>query len=436
MCVERLDYYGLNHYLRYSTVKFVIMENNNKKRGPGRPRKMVIKTPKKRGRPKKEPKLPEVTSEILRDPNEIPDKYKLYWEEMPNEVKESPDKIKDLYLAWYKLGEEVINHPLKTIVVNGKTIDVSGNPVNIKNSLKKFCADEKTYEEAMKNHSILKKLLYQKRIAKIKLNTALSKQNGNKHNPILVYRQTDVLNLFGQWKDVDAVHYIITRDWKLGVTKKELREFQEVNAEVITHLRNKYAMKKKEFTIATETGRLESLSKLHHIFTQKFEKTPTTDISREIRGILDSVRKEVKGDEIKLTVDGKINIQATQVANKTIDQILSRLPLNLFIIGIVAARGGINPAEIIASLTNSYYSKYNAFGPLDNAPQAPSVQKHIQAYDWEQLSATIVEQKPPQTMQDYENSIEDVQCEIISDKKESALDIINKFKTSYRPIGG
>lgn len=412
------------------------MENSSK-RGPGRPRKKpAVKSPRKKvGRPRKTDKvLPKVTSEILRDPNVIPDKYQPYWDNMPTVVRESPDRVKDLFVNWVQLGDQCVNHPLKTIVVNGKQIDCSGNPVYFKQNLKKYGADKDTTVEALRRHAILKKVQHQKRAAKVKLNTALAELTGGKSNPILVYRQTDVLELFGQWKDVNAVHHIITKDWRLGVTKQELEEFMNVNAEAITHLRNKYAMRKKEFTIATDTGRLESLSTLHHAFTQKFAKTPTTEISREIRGILDAVRKEVKGDEIRLTVDGKINVQATQVANKTIDQILSRLPLNLFIIGIVAARGGINPAEIIASLTNSYYSKYNAFGPLDNAMQAPSVQKHIQAYDWEQLSATIVEQKPPQTIQEYESNIEDAQAEITTVKKANALDLINQFKASHKPI--
>lgn len=133
-----------------------------------------------------------------------------------------------------------------------------------------------------------------------------------------------------------------------------------------------------------------------------------------------------------MTIDGKIDVQATQMARETIDSVLSRLPINLMIIGIVAAKGNVNPAEIIASLTSSYYNGLNGFSKLDTSIQPPSIQKYIQAYNWEELKETISEQKPPQTLASYEEDIQD--AEIIEEKKSSALDLIKQFRENNKNI--
>ena len=90
-------------------------------------------------------------------------------------------------------------------------------------------------------------------------------------------------------------------------------------------------------------------------------KTKGIELSKELRAIIEQIRKEVKGEEIKLTVDGRIDINATIQANQTLHEFLQKLPINMIVIGLTAAKQGLNPASLIASLGNSYYSKFNGF---------------------------------------------------------------------------
>lgn len=404
-------------------------ENGKKKRG--RPRKKPLETgTKKRGRPKKKPKLD--TSKPVTSEN-AQEKYKEFWEEMPNEIREAPDFIKDMFVDWMRLDKQIRFHPEKIVFINGEPLDCGSKMADLRGRVLSLGGNAVDYEDALRRYKLIKTLSNKKASLKMRYKNALRKLNNGNLNPIIMEKGSDILELFGEWRNSAEVHSIINNDWGFDVTLPELKAFQKDNAEKIVLLKNKYVLRKKDFNLATDTGRLETLSNLLHTWTKKFQEKQSVDISREIRGVIEQARKEVKGDELKLTIDGKIDIQSMQVARDTIDSVLSRLPINLMIIGIVAAKGNINPAELIASLTNSYYKNFNGFNALSQTEQQPaSIQKFIQAYNWEELKGTIVEQKPPRTLASYEADIEDV--EIIKEQKSSALDLIKQFRENNKNI--
>jgi hypothetical protein len=117
-----------------------------------------------------------------------------------------------------------------------------------------------------------------------------------------------------------------------------------------------------------------------------FDQTKQIKYSTEIRGIIEQVRKEVKGDEIRLTVDGKIDITASIQANRTIQDFNQKLPINMFIISLVAAKKGINPMNLMAQLGNSFYSNYNGFNKLAGDDEEMKLPSHfINSYDWNEI---------------------------------------------------
>lgn len=117
-----------------------------------------------------------------------------------------------------------------------------------------------------------------------------------------------------------------------------------------------------------------------------FDETKQLKYSSEIIKIIEQVRKEVKGDEIRLTVDGKIDITASIQANRTIQDFNQKLPINMFIISLVAAKKGINPMNLMAQLGNSFYSNYNGFNKLAGEDEEMKLPSHfINSYDWNEI---------------------------------------------------
>lgn len=71
-------------------------------------------------------------------------------------------------------------------------------------------------------------------------------------------------------------------------------------------------MRSDRYKVATEAGRLEIINDCMTDLQLKYEEFwskgnvgSALNILKEIRALLEAARKEVKGNEIKLTVDGK-----------------------------------------------------------------------------------------------------------------------------------
>lgn len=76
---------------------------------------------------------------------------------------------------------------------------------------------------------------------------------------------------------------------------------------------------------------------------------------------MEQARKECKGEQLFLTVDGKIDINAMIHGQDNIAEALQKLPINMIVIGLVAAKAGINPASIMGQLASSYYKDHNGY---------------------------------------------------------------------------
>ena len=164
---------------------------------------------------------------------------------------------------------------------------------------------------------------------------------------------------------------------------------------------------------------------------KKFEKTQHIEVSKELRGIIEQIRREVKGDEIKLTVDGKIDINATIQANMTLNEVLQKLPINMIIIGLVAAKQNVNPAALIASLGNSYYSKINGFSKLYDKSEVQLPGKFIRQYDWDQLKRNheqfVEKTEQIEDIKVYEEIKEEVKP-LIETKRDEMKKLLNQYK--------
>lgn len=361
-------------------------------------------------------------------------KYNKYWKFMSHEVREAPDNIKRQWIKWYKLKESNNTDPDgyirwsndmdEEIVVSCKGIWKNSAKV-----LRRNGAPESIIEQGKLQSTRMKQKSQLQGSAKTVLNKMLNDFYGKtKKKSLLGLKEIEVLEMFGKWYNIEDVHNVIIREWHLPIQLGELKTFYKENIEKIEYLRTKYSKRKDQFHIATDTGRMEGISALYMYWRQAFNECPTIQVSQEMRKLIELAKKEVKGDEIVINLNGNIDVEATMQANRTIDDVLSKLPINLMVIGLVAAKANVNPVNIMASLTNSYYKNYNGFNKLDNKNQAPSMKKYIEAYSWENLVKTIDDTDREGTFSEYEEVTEQEEANFEEDKQ-SALELLNRYKT-------
>lgn len=308
---------------------------------------------------------------------------------LPDEFKNAPDEIREQYILWYEYGQQLDNHELRYYSVPDKhgeeiLLDCKGiAAANIK-KVKRLGGYTKAVEEEIRRRSsILHSLKTLKGNCAARYNFWL---NGSvrKNQNILEIKKEDVLEQFGNYKSIEQVLNIV-KEWGYATNKNALTEFYYNHLDDIQDRRIRFQAQEKDYYLSTGTGRIESLSYLFTELMKLFEESKHVKYSAELRAIIEQVRKEVKGDEIRLTVDGKIDITATVQANRTIQELNRKMPINMFIISLVAAKKGINPMNIMAQLGNSFYSNYNGFNTMVEEDDMKLPSHFINSYDWNEI---------------------------------------------------
>lgn len=219
------------------------------------------------------------------------------------------------------------------------------------------------------------------------LNTALGIKSRKPRN-IVDYTGT-IMELFGKFYTVTDVHNVLSKEYRIKVPEDELRKFYVEHRDLITKRRAEYVLNSKEFRIATETGRLEVLNRLLVEFEIKNKAAggSNLEISNMILRIVEQARKEVKGNELKMTVDGRIDVSATVHAESNVMDVMKHLSINALVIGLTAAKAGLNPAVLIGQLANSWYSQFNGFnGNIMEGKEVRLPSALIRSYDWDVIA--------------------------------------------------
>lgn len=228
-----------------------------------------------------------------------------------------------------------------------------------------------------------------------------------------------LLDLFGSMYSIKDVKKTIKKREGYDLEEGELTKFYNENKSIIENRQNKYVVKSDKYRVATEAGRLEILNDILTDLQLKYEdhidrgqETKALIISREIRAILEQARKEVKGNELKLTVDGKIDINATIHGGENISRVMRDIPINSIIIGLVSAKSGIRPEIMINQLASSWYKDFNGFNKNILGQEKIMLPGDlIKQYDWNDL-----EKKNEQFINEMK-PIEYTEAEIIQEEE-------------------
>ena len=205
---------------------------------------------------------------------------------------------------------------------------------------------------------------------------------------VIENRKADIMALFGKMFSAEEVHKTITQDWKLDVNIHAIENFRTRNLDKIVELQKDYSNNFSDVRLGYKKSRLEEYMWLYNETKQQYENTFNKEDRKFLKELLESIKREVEGDTIRIEGDLQVNIE--QTLNIHIQQeIYKKLPINEIIMTRIALRNGQNPMMLLYRLQNSYYSKYTGFSALQangnevSLPVYPSA--HV--YDLEKLGA-------------------------------------------------
>lgn len=362
-------------------------------------------------------------------------------EELKEKIKDIPDYVKGCSMAtiniwrrWNSVAWKIDNFPNRFYDISNpvtgavKTMDCKGATGLVLKWAAAFGATEDEKSDLKRICGEIQLLKTQKQILCKQWSTEVyGKKRGEK--TMLDLRSNEVIELYAKYYSTEEITQIIGDKWGLAINSQVVRKFYVDNKEKIDKLRAEYVLSSKDTRIATDAGRMEILAKLAWEMERKFEKSQSIEVSKELRAIVEQVRKEVKGEEIRLTVDGRIDINATIQANLTVHESLQKLPINMIVIGLTAAKQGLNPAAIIASLSNSYYAKFNGFNKLLDKGEIQLPGAYIKAYNWDEIGEKNKQQTVDiEHIEVYEDSVTDREKVEAKVTKQKMIDMLENYK--------
>ena len=204
---------------------------------------------------------------------------------------------------------------------------------------------------------------------------------------------TYIVKLFGEMNGVDDVQKILKEEKKIKLAQKELQAIFAKKKAEIESKRAVFLASSNQYKVATEAGRLQIINTIIIDLQHRYQKYLAEEkeekaliFEREIRNMLEQARKEVKGNELKLTVDGKIDIVATLHGQENVSRVFRTLPINSIIIGLVAAKSGLDPIVLVHQLATSYYKDFNGFNKTILGREKIMLPGDlIRAANWEEL---------------------------------------------------
>ena len=210
-------------------------------------------------------------------------------------------------------------------------------------------------------------------------------QKANKPGYSILHKE--IVDLFADFCTPKEIVNRLTRQGHV-ISLLEVETFYGHHKKEIEHRKHTRADQVLEGSVGSEQGRLHVLSELMSQFYQSFQRAPNDKDAKMMLQILEAARKETKAQEIKLTIDGHIDINATKAAGEALDLIKGRFAFFGFVVSKAAFDMGRDPVKVLNMLSNSYYRKYNGFGGAP-AMKQEKVESYLsqatRQYDWDRI---------------------------------------------------
>lgn len=335
----------------------------------------------------------------------------------------SEDEV-DLYRKWFVANQIIQQHPRRFVKFSPDRPVKFGKKIKkeviidctLNNCYKRatfYFAPDDVLDVVKNNNNFLKPLISELKDIEKKFN------QDNRIlgiTPVVTDNTERVIDMAGRFFSAEEIAKTLRAETELNVPTIDVKRLISKNASLIKRKQDEYLASGRNLRVATEAGRLEIINNLISAWEEKREDNNgkiNKEISSEITKLLEQARKEVKGNEMTLTVDGKIDINVSLNANSNIWKLAPQIGISNLIIGLTASKQGINPAVLMGQLTSSWYKDYNSFGKnIIDSDEVKLPSALINSYDWDAL-----EKKSEQFLDSMKSNDEYTDYEDVTESK-------------------
>jgi len=310
--------------------------------------------------------------------------------QLPDIVKDASKQVQNDYVKYIQLHEAIEAHPDRLQYIenqSGETIaiDCAAPITTLERLIIKYKLTDKDQRRIKNVAERIRKLLNEKQSFRLKYQNQLRRENKETIAETLTPK---IIELLADWNNPREVANLLKKKEGLAITYTDVKNIFDKYRKEIEVTRNDKALELVNGSLGSESGRLTVLSDIHQYYYERWKADRKQADANMILKIQEAAKSELKTNEIKLTINGKIDIKASIEAGLTLDRIRGRFAVHSFIAQMSAFQLGKNPISIQNQLSNSYYAKYNGFRgapPIKQEKQENHLSQLTRGYDWEQI---------------------------------------------------
>ncbi len=346
-----------------------------------------------------------------------------------------PSYVKDeqAYLLYIKLHDELTEDPDYVYQTSDPDVDVHmlSNSIAINRRVGHLPQEEQDqiYAISQRLKSLSAKVAHAKKKAfgNLKLGRAAGNlvpiEEQGQYKKFFQQRGAEIVEYFGRYFTLEEVHKVIRQDWGYPLALNTLRQFRIDSLEKINERQEEFKRDYSDVRLGYKRSRLDELSYLFVTRKDLYSSNKKLDDSKELRAILEQIRKEVEGDS--LTINGTFNVNHDiRVQQQVSENLMKEINLKALILSRVAAKFGKNPVQLQYQLINSYYSKFSGYAPPDsNILTDEIIYPSALIYDFDMVrakhnqnkieEAEVIESSTEEITKDDKQAIDDARAAIM-----------------------
>lgn len=293
--------------------------------------------------------------------------------EFPEEVVDKKEYMK--YIAFSR-NPIIKNHWYETS--DGENINLRTAPQWIRKYIAHLSPKEQ--EDVMAKKQEWQRINMKMRAAEA---AAFGRRYGRVGRPKNDSLETDIVELLGRMFTIPEVVKIMGEDNEVIVTEEQVKQVMKRRLGEIERKREEYRNKVADVRLYNKRPRLEELAWMYGKMKMRYVAYEGIDAYNAMLRTLEQVRKEAEGDQINIngSLDVNINVEIQAHIQK---EILKTINLKEIILGRIAARMGYDTKKLIASLHNSYYSKFVQISG-EFSPNAEMEYPSLVNYDYNEI---------------------------------------------------
>lgn len=325
---------------------------------------------------------------------------------------EIPDGVVDkkAYMKFIALSRNPIikNYYIETS--DGESINLRTAPQWIRKYIAHLTPVEQ--EEIMQKKQEWQRINMKMRAAE---SAAFGKKYGRVGRPKQDSLEHDIVEMLGKMFTIPEVVRIMGEDNEIIVSEDQVKSVMKRRLPEIERKREEYRNKVADVRLYSKRPRLEELAWMYSKMKMRYVAYNGIESYNAMLRTLEQLRKEAEGDQININgaLDVNVNVEIQAHIQK---EILKTINLKEIIIGRICARMGYDPKKLIASLHNSYYSKFvQISGDFD--PNAEIEYPSLINYDYNEIERRNAEV----------DDVVDITAEEIKDEEKDKADAVRQM---------